>query len=150
MTHDELLAKLPQLPPMRLVEQILEVAAGQHVRSRRIANASDWYFQGHFPDDPVVPAIILVELVAQTGGLAAASDHESERAAAGLRVAAFGPFKFPDAARPGNVLETTARVVGRMRGIVKIEGVVTADGRLVASGSVVLAEVRDRAAGVRT
>jgi len=59
-----------------------------------------------------------------------------------LRVAAFGGFKFPRAARPGMTLDAVARVAGRMGALHKIEGEVTADGQVVASGSLTLAEVR--------
>jgi 3-hydroxymyristoyl/3-hydroxydecanoyl-(acyl carrier protein) dehydratase len=105
---------------------------------------------------PVVPAIVLVELLAQTGGLAAASAPPGgPGAGAGdragdpgdpperlqLRVAALGPFKFPRAAGPGMTLEAVARVAGRMGGLYKIEGEVTADGLVVATGSVTLAQV---------
>lgn len=122
---------------MRLVEEIVEVTPGRQARARRRADASDWYFDGHFPGQPVVPAIVLVELLAQTGGIAASS---TDSATANLRVAAFGPFKFPAAARPGAILEADARVVGRMGSMIKIEGEVTADGRRVAAGSLTLAE----------
>jgi len=126
---------------MRLVESIVEVVAGQSARARRVAHPDDWYFQGHFPGDPVVPAIVLIELLAQAGGLAAASG-ESAGDVQALRVAAIGPFRFPAGARPNQVLEADARVVGRLGGVVKIEGDVFADGVRVASGSVTLAEVR--------
>ena len=133
-----IVARLPHRPPMRLVEDVLELVPGESARSRRVARAGDWYFDGHFPDEPVIPAIILVELLAQTGGLAAADSADGVGRA--LRVAAFSGFKFPSAARPGAVLEATARVVGRMGGIIKIEGEVTADGVRVAIGGVVLAD----------
>ncbi|MGH9163363.1 MAG: hypothetical protein ACRD2X_25655, partial [Vicinamibacteraceae bacterium] len=87
--------------------------------------------------------IVLVELVAQAGGLAAAaSAEEAPPAGLPLRVAALGPFKFPAPAGPGSALVVDARVVGRMGGLVKIEGEVHADGTLVAAGSVVLAGAR--------
>ena len=54
-------------------------------------------------------------------------------------MAAIGSFKFPAAARPGALLEVSARVVGKLGGLYKIDGVVTADGIVVATGGLTLA-----------
>lgn len=125
---------------MRLVEEVVAISPGERATTRRETRPDDFFFQGHFPGQPVVPAIILVELVAQTGGLAVASIAANERSRTPqLRVAGLGPFKFPAAAGVGATLETTARLVGKFGGVFKIEGEVTADGVLVASGGVVLA-----------
>lgn len=131
--------QLPHKPPMRLVEQIVDLVAGESARGLRVARPEDWYFQGHFPGDPVVPAIVLIELLAQTGGVAAANEREGSGRS--LRVAAVGPFKFPGGARPHQTLDARARVVGRVGGMIKIEGEVLADGKRVAVGSVTLADV---------
>ena len=136
----DLVARLPHQPPMRLVEEVVELTPGMLARARRVARADDWFFDGHFPGQPVIPAIVLVELLAQTGGLAAAPDPLPPGRLS-MRVAALNDFKFPDGAGPGAVLEVTARVAGRMGRLTKIEGQVTADGRVVASGAITLAEV---------
>ena len=84
--------------------------------------------------------MILIELLAQTGGLAAAAPPPGSSALPlQLRVAAVGPFKFPAAAGAGQTLEAVAKVAGRMGGLIKIEGTVTADGILVATGTLTLA-----------
>jgi len=125
---------------MRLIQQVRDVVPGQRATGCRTTDASDFYFQGHFPGRPIVPAVILIEMLAQTGGVAAASQpDETSSTPVQLRVAAVGPFKFPAAAGPGALLEAHARVAGRLGGMIKIEGEVTADGRIVATGSVTLA-----------
>ncbi len=128
---------LPHRPPMRLVEEVVSLTPGESARTARVAHPDDFFFQGHFPGQPIVPAVILVELLAQTGGLAACSG-EVAPPEGGLRLAAIGNFKFPAAAGPGDHLEASARVAARFAGLIRIEGEVTAGGRCVAVGSLTL------------
>jgi len=123
---------------MRLLQEVRDVVPGKGAVGRRVAHPADFYFDGHFPESSVVPAIILIEMLAQTGGIAVAS-ADGEVGTRQLRVAAIGGFRFPAAAGPGALLEATARVTGQFGRLCKIEGNVTADGVLVASGHITLA-----------
>ena len=130
---------LPHQPPMRLIDEVVELVPGERAICRRTTRAGDFFFDGHFPGHPVVPAVILVEMVAQAGGLAAGATSASTGMPLQLRVAALGPFKFPAAAGMDALLEIDARVAGSLGGMFKIEGDVTAGGQVVATGSVTLA-----------
>ena len=137
------LGLLPHAPPMRLVDEVVSVEVGLLAVCRRVTRRDDFYFQGHFPDQPVVPAIVLIELLAQTGGLAAGTPRPGDpHVPRALRVAAVDGFRFPAACGADVTLQATARVIGRMGGLFKIEGVVTADGVVVAKGSVTLADTQ--------
>ena len=139
----DFLSLLPHTPPMRLVEEVVSVEPGRQAVCRRFTRPDDFYFEGHFPGQPVVPAIVLIELLAQAGGLAAGAPAPGEPAVPrALRVAAVDGFRFPAGCGAGAQLEATARVVGKMGALFKIEGTVTADGTLVARGSLTLADVK--------
>ena len=138
------LERLPHRPPMRLLEEIAELEPGSRCRARRLTKADDFYFQGHFPDAPVVPACVLIEMIAQAGGLAAGTAEKPGTELRRLRVAAFGPCKFPAAAGVGETLDVDARVLGALGGMYKIAGEVRAGDVVIARGEVTLAEVPRR------
>ena len=61
----DLLDLLPHRPPMRLLDAIVDLVPGQSACGRRDLRPDDFFFDGHFPGEPIVPAVMLVEMIAQ-------------------------------------------------------------------------------------
>jgi 3-hydroxyacyl-[acyl-carrier-protein] dehydratase len=137
------LHRLPHQPPMRLLDEVIDVQPGESATAVRTTSASDFFFQGHFPGQPIVPAVMLVEMIAQAGGIAAASGDLDDGGRRSGRLAAIGGFKFPAAAGVDARLEIRARVAARIGRLIRIEGEVRAGGVQVAAGSLTLAADAD-------
>ncbi len=100
---------LPHRPPMRLVEEVVAIVPGDRARTRRVAHADDWYFQGHFPGTPIMPGVLVVEAMAQVSGLLFAQRLEHTGKLAVLL--SMDGVKFRRAVVPGDQLILIAETV---------------------------------------
>ena len=69
MTPDEVLQAIPQQPPFRFIERIMELDS-EHIVGGYTFKPDEFFYRGHFPGDPVTPGVILTEAMAQTGVVA--------------------------------------------------------------------------------
>src|SRR4030043_477844 len=74
---DEILQRLPHSFPFRMFDRILEIEKGKKAIALKNVSIDEPYFSGHFPTDPVMPGVLILEAMAQTGGLAFQSSFES-------------------------------------------------------------------------
>lgn len=76
-TH-QIIELLPHRPPFLFVDKIIELSEN-HVVGIKTVDESEYYFKGHFPGDPIMPGVLQVESMAQTGGILALSLQESPK-----------------------------------------------------------------------
>jgi len=93
---------LPHRDPFLLVDEVTELVPGRRVVAQRSVDASDWWFPGHFPDRPVMPGVLIVEAMAQTGAVAVLVEEENRG-----RIAFFAGIddcRFKRVVEPGDTL----------------------------------------------
>jgi len=118
-------AHLPHRYPFLLVDRVLEREPGVRVVAEKLVTFGEPYLQGHFEGRPMVPGVLLLEMLAQAGGFLEAEPlHGAAIFLAGVQDAR---FKAP--ALPGDRLRLEVRADGAFAGLMKIRGIVSCEGR---------------------
>ena len=131
------LRQLPHGKSFRFLDELTFLEPGSHATAVYLLRGDEAFLEGHFPGNPMMPGVILIEAIAQLGGIIAQTDPEHP-ALGELRLTGVRGAKILGAAMPGNLLEIRAKVEGRMGGLVQIEGDVTVAGRTLATAKVTL------------
>jgi 3-hydroxyacyl-[acyl-carrier-protein] dehydratase len=104
---------LPHRPPFLLIDEVTELEAGKRVVARRDVRGDDWWFAGHFPERPVMPGVLIVEAMAQTGAVAVLVEEENRGKIA--LFAGIDDCRFKRIVEPGDTL-TLACEIDTVRG----------------------------------
>ena len=129
---------LPHRFPFLFVDRILKREPGVRVLAEKLVTLSEPYFSGHFEERPVVPGVLMLEMLAQAGGfLEADSLHGKAIFLAGVQDAR---FKAP--AFPGDRLELEVRPGGAFGGLSKLVGEIRCEGRVLCTATLIVAQVK--------
>ncbi|CAN5740959.1 3-hydroxyacyl-ACP dehydratase FabZ [soil metagenome] len=137
ITLQEALQSLPHGDEFRFVESLDTLNPGVSATGSYLLRGDEVFLRGHFPGQPLMPAVLLVEAMAQVAGIAAQTD-EVIPAMCNLRLTAIRSVKVYGAILPGERMEIEAEVLGRMGNLVLASGRVTVEGRLLAEGQITL------------
>ncbi len=130
-------AILPHREPFLLIDEVLELEPGERVVARKRVREDEWYLRGHFPGRPVMPGVLIVEAMAQTGAVAVLSE-EGNRGRLAL-FAGIDDTRFKRIVEPGDELELQC-TLEQVRGPVgKGKARATVDGQLAARGTLTFA-----------
>ena len=125
---------LPHRDPFLLVDEVTELEPGSRVVARRAVSTEDWWFPGHFPDRPVMPGVLIVEAMAQTGAIAVLVEEENRGKIAFF--AGIDDCRFKRVVEPGDVLtlvceiETVRGPIGRGKATAHVGDALAARGTL--------------------
>jgi beta-hydroxyacyl-ACP dehydratase FabZ len=138
----EILKILPHRYPFLLVDRILEVESGKRVVGIKNVTFNEEFFLGHFPGNPVMPGVLIVEAMAQVAAIGLlATFPVGERKL--LYLSAVDRCKFRRPVIPGDQLRIEAEILTRKARVCKCRAVATVDGRVCAEAEL-LSTVVDR------
>lgn len=137
VTVDDIKSIMNMLPhrfPFLLVDRVVEFESGVGIKAYKNVTFNEDFFQGHFPGQPIMPGVLIMEALAQTGGIFVI---KSLGIAPGEKLFLFTGIdeaKFRRPVVPGDQLMLEASVVRHKMHIWKMKGVATVDGEMVAEG----------------
>ena len=140
METDDILRGLPHSFPFRMIDRILEIEKGKKAIALKNVSMDEPHFSGHFPNEPIMPGVLILEAMAQTGGLAFQSSFEKE--GEGIPVLArVEEFRLKRKVIPGDQLVIEAEVLHLFSNLAKVKVMARVGEESVAEGTLVLAKV---------
>lgn len=140
MNSDDLqtaLRHLPHGPEFRFVDRLLSLTGGKEGAGEYRVRGDEPFLRGHFPGEPLMPGVLLVEAAAQLAGIVAQSDP-TIAPLPGLKLTALRNVKILGTAKPGEVVRLEARITGRLGNLVQAQTSATVAGNVVLTAELTL------------
>ena len=136
---DEILRSLPHAFPFRMIDRILDIEKGKRATALKNVSMDEPYFLGHFPKKPILPGVLILEAMAQTGGLAFESSFEKGEEGVPV-LASIEEFRLKRRVIPGDQLIIEAEVLRIFSNLAKVKVLARVQEETVAEGTFVLAK----------
>jgi 3-hydroxyacyl-[acyl-carrier-protein] dehydratase len=131
---------IPHREPFILLDRVLELEPGVKVVAEYTVRADAWWFAGHFPQRPVMPGVLIVEAMAQTGAIAVLVEEENRGKIAFF--AGIDDCRFKRVVEPGETLTLTCEIDALRGPVGRGKATATVDGKLAARGTLTFAVER--------
>ena len=127
-----IMQRLPHRYPFLLIDRIVRFVPGEEIVALKNVTMNEPFFQGHFPGKPVMPGVLIIEALAQAGGILAAEIRGPEKQGEIIYFMGMDAVRFRKPVVPGDQLMLEARVLKMRSRVAKMAGRALVDGQLVA------------------
>lgn len=131
---DDILSYLPHRYPLLLVDRVLDFVPDESIRALKNVTANEPHFTGHFPDHPVMPGVLIIEAMAQAGGILAFQSAPKDQEFL-VYFTGIDDVRFRKPVRPGDQLIFELTCLRRRGHMWKFKAEAFVDGELVAGGT---------------
>ena len=133
---------LPHRYPFLLVDRVLELEPNQRILAVKNVSINEPFFQGHFPGHPVMPGVLVIEALAQAGGILTQLSHQSGAEGKLFYLVKIDNAKFSKMVVPGDQLVLQVELKRTIRNMALYQGIARVDGEQVACADILCAEVK--------
>lgn len=119
---------IPHRPPFLLIDKIIELEPGHSATAIKNVTVNDYFFNGHFPEEHIMPGVLIVEALAQTGAVTILVLEENKGKLAYF--AGIDKCKFKQKVIPGDTLRLEAKVISKKGFLGIAEAKATVDGKV--------------------
>lgn len=135
----EIMTIIPHRYPFLMIDRVIEVEEGKRAVGLKNVSINEPFFEGHFPDNPIMPGVLIIEGMAQTGAVLA---YKSGQRGSAVYFMSIEKVKFRRPVVPGDQLRIEVSILHRRNNVWKMAGLVYVDGNLMAEAEFT-AMVRD-------
>lgn len=138
---NEILKRIPHRYPFLLVDRIVEIQGSEKIVGVKNVSFNENFFQGHFPNRPVMPGVLICEAMAQVGAILADNARGGRDDNKTFVLTGLDNVKFKRPVEPGDQLRMELTCIKRRGSFWKMQGVATVAGKLVAQAEISAMEV---------
>jgi 3-hydroxyacyl-[acyl-carrier-protein] dehydratase len=141
MDVNEIREYLPHRYPFLLVDRVLEITPGESIVALKNVTVNEPFFNGHFPEHPVMPGVLIVEAMAQAAGILGFKTMDKKPQDGSIYYfVGSDKLRFKRPVVPGDQLKLEATILSEKRGIWKFAVKATVDGDMVSSATILCAD----------
>ena len=141
ITKEDIKKYLPHREPFLFVDEVVSIDEENGIHAKKFVSEDEYFLQGHFPDNPIFPGVIIIEALGQASGiLGFVKMNKTPEEGSIYVLAGVDKVRFRKRVRPGDTIDLYSKVLGEKRGIWKFDCRAELNNEIVCSATILCAD----------